>query len=83
LRPGKALKNLDPPGIDEIDMGAIQIPGFVVLEKHSALSIEQRGPLRSNLAFQLEEHVTPAFLNFCNLEHHLLSLLGVRLMTGC
>jgi hypothetical protein len=68
---GEVIQNLNPPGIDEIDMGTIQMHGFLLSEKHSALSIEQRGPLCGNLALQLEEHVAPAFLNLRNLEHHL------------
>ena len=52
-------------------MGAIQIHGFLLLEKHSALFIEQAGPLCGDLALQLEEYVAPTFLNLCNLEHHL------------
>jgi hypothetical protein len=71
LRPGKVIQDLNPPGIDEIDMGAIQMHGFLLSKERPALAIEQRGPLLCDLALQLEEHVAPAFLNLGNLEHHL------------
>jgi hypothetical protein len=68
---GKAIQDLNPPGIDEIDMGTIQMHGFLLQEIRAALPIQEGGPLIRDLSFELDEHIAPAFLNFCNLEHHL------------
>jgi hypothetical protein len=79
---GKVIQNLNPPVIDEIDMGTIQMHGFLLLEIRAALPIQEDGPLIRDFSFELDKHVTPAFLNFCNLQHHLYRSFCVRLMTG-
>jgi hypothetical protein len=71
LRTGKVIQNLNPPGIDEIDMGTIQMHGFLLPKIRAAFTIQEGGPLIRDFSFELDEHVAPAFLNFCNLEHHL------------
>jgi hypothetical protein len=68
---GKVIQNLNPPGIDEIDMGTIQMHSFFLPEIRAAFSIQKTGPLVCDFSFELDEHITPGFLNFCNLEHHL------------
>jgi hypothetical protein len=68
---GEVIQNLDPPGIDEIDMGTIQMHGFLLPEIRAALPIQKGGPLIRNLSFELDQHVASAFLDFRNLEHHL------------
>jgi hypothetical protein len=79
---GKVIYNLNPPGIDEIDMGTIQMHGFLLQKIRAAFTIQESGPLIRDLSFELDEHVASAFLNFCNLEHHLCRSFYVRLMTG-
>jgi len=68
---GKVIQDLNPPGIDEIDMGAIQMHGFLLSKERPTLTVEEVSPLCGDLALQLKEHVAPAFLNLRNLEHHL------------
>ena len=71
MRAGQVIQDLHTPGIDEIDMGAIQKNGFLLSKERPTFAVEEGGPLCGNLALQLEEHVAPAFLNLRNLEHHL------------
>jgi hypothetical protein len=68
---GEVIQNLNPPGIDEIDMGTIQMDGFLLPEIRAAFTIQEGGPLIRDFSFELDEYVAPALLNFCNLEHHL------------
>jgi hypothetical protein len=68
---GEVIQNLNPPGINEIDMGTVQMHGFLLPEIQAAFTIQEGGPLIRDFPFELDEHVTPAFLNFCNLQHHL------------
>jgi hypothetical protein len=79
---GEITQDLNPPGIDEINMGTIQMHGFLLPEIRAALPIQEGSPLIRDLSFELDEHIAPAFLNFCNLEHHLYRSFCVRLMTG-
>jgi len=67
---GKRVEDLNTPAIDVINMGTIQKHGLLLPEIDPALSIEQRRPLLRDLAFQLEENVSPALLYFCDLQHH-------------
>jgi hypothetical protein len=71
LRPGKVIQNLDPSGIDEIDMGTFQMQGFLLQEIRAALPIQEGGPLIRDFSFELNEHVASAFLDFRYLEHRL------------
>jgi hypothetical protein len=71
LRPRKVIQDLNPLGINEVDMGTIQMHGFLLLEVRAAFTIQENSPLIRDFAFKLDEHVAPTFLNFCNLEHHL------------
>ena len=68
---GEVIQNLNPLGIDEIDMGTIQMHGFLLAEIRTAFTIQKIGPLIRDFSFELEEHIEPGFLNFCNLQHHL------------
>jgi hypothetical protein len=81
LRSWKVIQHLNSSGIDEIDMGTIQMHSFLLLEIRTTLLIQQGSPLICDLSFELDDHVAPAFLNFCNLEHHLHHSLCVRPMT--
>ena len=67
----KIIEDLHSAGIDKIDMGAIQIQGFLLSKERPTFSVEENGPLCGDLALQLEEHLAPTFLNLRNLEHHL------------
>jgi hypothetical protein len=71
LRPGKVIQDLNSLGINEVDMGTIQMHGFLLLEVRAAFTIQENSPLIRDFAFKLDEHIAPTFLNFCNLEHHL------------
>ena len=71
LRPGKIVQSLNPPDIDEIDMGTIQMHGFPLLEIQAALTIQKSDPLIRDFSLELDEHVAPAFLHFCHFEHDL------------
>jgi hypothetical protein len=71
LYPWKIIENFDPPGIDEIDMGTIKMHYLLLSEIRAAFTIQKGGPLIRDFPFELDEHVAPAFLNFCNLQHHL------------
>ena len=64
LCPGKVIQDLNPPGIDEIDMGAIQMHGFLLPEIRAAFTIQKSGPLIRDFSFELNEHVASAFLDF-------------------
>jgi hypothetical protein len=79
---GKTIQNFNPLGIDEIDMGTIQMHGFLLPEIRAALIIQECGPLIRDLSFELDKHVAPAFLNYCHLQHHLHRSFYVRLMPG-
>jgi nucleoside 2-deoxyribosyltransferase len=50
LRPGKVIQNLNPSGIDEIDMGTIQMHGFLLSKERPTLAVEESGPLCGDLA---------------------------------
>jgi hypothetical protein len=68
---GEVIQDLHPFGIDEIDMGTIQMHGFLLAEIRTAFIIQKDSPLIRDFSFELDEHIAPGFLNFCNLEHHL------------
>jgi hypothetical protein len=68
---GEVIQNLNPSGIDEIDMGTIQMHGFLLPEIRAAFTIQEGGPLIRDFSFKLDEHIASAFLNRRNLEHHL------------
>jgi hypothetical protein len=70
---GKRIEDLDSPSIDVLDMRAIQIHGFVLSKVGAAFPIQQSRPLLRDLAFQLEQDISPAFLYRRDLQHRCLS----------
>jgi hypothetical protein len=66
---GKRIEHLDSPSIDVLDMRAIQIHGFVLPKICAAFPIKQGRPLLRDLAFQLEQDISPAFLYCRDLQH--------------
>jgi hypothetical protein len=67
----KAVQDLNPPDIDEIDTGTIQMHSFPLLQIPSAFTIQKGHPLIRDFSFELDEHVAPALLNLRHLEHDL------------